>query len=180
MGVICPHCGANNGSGGTFCMGCGKPLRGGLHGAGTPKTAAKSTAAGAAQREELEKRAKHAFFALLAVAILMTLVAFLTWIQLSKAADEESDSVSVGLVVTIVLGVAGVFYGLAFWARSNPLPAAIIGLTLFCTIVLFNAVIDPETLAHNIGIKIVLVAALVAAIQAGVKHRQLVKGTARA
>jgi hypothetical protein len=75
------------------------------------------------------------------------------------------------------VGVGVIFLALYFWARKQPLPAAIVGLVLFITYVVLLAVLNPATIAQGILMKIIVIAVLVNSIQAGVKYRQLQQGS---
>ena len=66
-----------------------------------------------------------------------------------------------------------VFFALYFWARKQPLPASIVGLLVYVTMHLLDAIADPTAIARGIIMKIIIIAILVNAIQAGVKYRQL-------
>lgn len=169
-------------------MGCGKALptaRTGPRVVDAIAGRAVSQAGRDVQHEELKKQTKQAFGALLAVAILTTLGAFVIWALggampgPDRQGAERLDSVALAITVVITLGIAGAFFGLAFWARKNPLPASIVGLCLYGTIILVNAVLAPESLVQGIIVKIIVIAALVKAIQAGTKHRQLMRESGR-
>ena len=77
------------------------------------------------------------------------------------------------IIMVSVFGIAAVFFALYFWARKQPLPASIVGLILFITVHLLDAIADPAALARGLIMKIIIIAILVNAIQAGVKYRQL-------
>ena len=55
----------------------------------------------------------------------------------------------------------------------NPLPAAITGLAIFVTLQLVGAAVYPASLAEGLIVKVIIIAALVKAIQAGLAHRKL-------
>jgi hypothetical protein len=60
---------------------------------------------------------------------------------------------------------SGVVFGLlGLWARVRPLPPTIVGLLLYVGIFTANGIIDPETIATMILVKIVVVLALVLAV----------------
>jgi hypothetical protein len=80
------------------------------------------------------------------------------------------------IVMVSVFGIAAVFFALYFWARKQPLPASIVGLVVFVTLHVLDAIADPAALMRGIVMKIIIIAILVNAIQAGVKYRQLQRG----
>ena len=103
------------------------------------------------------------------------MIAVCIWIA---TGETTQGSLGYNIIITAVLlitlfGIAALFYGLYFWARRNPLPAAIVGLTLFVTLHLIDAIADPTQLARGIIMKVIIVAMLVQAIQAGVKYKRL-------
>jgi len=174
--ITCPHCGAPNPSTGTFCESCGKALPSSV--ASSPRVT--SSAAGFAgtdagrslQAAELQKQAKKAAGALLAVAIIQAIVGTIVVFALPNNVPEKARNI----VMVSVFGIAVVFFALYFWARKQPLPAAIVGLVLFVTMHLLDAIADPAALVRGIIMKIIIIAILVNAIQAGVKFRQLQRG----
>lgn len=62
-------------------------------------------------------------------------------------------------------GFVGVFAGLYVWARSNPYPACITGLSLFIGLHLLAAIADPSSLAQGIIIKVVVISVLGSSIR---------------
>lgn len=191
--VACPHCGAANPSGSTFCSSCGKALPVGMP-TGPRVLGAKDVAmTGAGQKlqgDELQKTSKKAKGALLAVAILQTLGIGLLFFVLKNAG---SQGVSLGalpamaqVLIAAQVGVAGIFWGLWFWARVNPLPAAIVGLVLYgtlCVLSIFNSVSLMNQGGRGTGlggigigwIDIIIIGVLIQAIQAGARHRKLMQ-----
>src|SRR5262249_16192426 len=133
--VPCPHCGAANQRLSAFCEACGKALPSASPSGPRVVTDSvmPSTAAGLQMvGEELKKHLKKAKGALLTVAIIQTIFGALI-IGVTKATLRDGQSLPPVLVITLV-GVAVIFYGLYAWARRNPLPAAIVGLTLYVTL----------------------------------------------
>jgi hypothetical protein len=124
-----------------------------------------------AQILELKKVTKQSFNALLAVGILQLISGVVIYFVMRDAQGGL-------LAAAITGGVSVIFFGLAFWARSSPLPAAIVGLSVYGSLLLLDVIFDPTSLARGILLKFIIIAALVQAIRAGVKHKQLVGGTA--
>jgi putative effector of murein hydrolase LrgA (UPF0299 family) len=176
----CPHCGFGNPAGASFCGKCGKAVSTG--GSGPRIVEGKGLASSGVgkhlQSEELEKQAKRASGALLAVAVLSTLGVLLV-LGLAGELRKIPDGLMIAniLIVSQVV-VAAAFWALWFWSRSNPLPAAIVGLVVYLSLMAVNAItVGPRTLASGLLIKIIIVVVLVSAIQAGIQHRQLQKST---
>jgi hypothetical protein len=198
----CPHCGASNPAGSTFCGACGKAL---------PATAPTgprlvtgdalaATAAGVKlQSDALHKEAKKAAGALLAVAIIQTLativVGFLVYQRGGRAGAGTGGAAGQFVLepyAVIIVGIIAVlFWGLYFWARVQPLPAAIVGLVIYCTFKAVDVVAALMLMAEGgrrggfgglgIGcIDIIIIVVLAQAVSAGVKHRRLVRATAAA
>jgi len=186
--IACPHCAAANEAGSAFCRTCGKALP--AVNATGPRIitgqALASTAAGVKlQSDELERQAKKAANALLAVAILQTIFAgafYLISQNLPRAA-----AINLPVVLGTILGVAAIFWALYFWARVNPLPAAIVGLVVYVSLWALDFIVAMGQMAnsggHTIGagpfngiiIRLIIVLMLVRAIQAGVMHRKLMR-----
>jgi hypothetical protein len=183
----CPHCGAANEAGGQFCQACGKALPSAV--ATGPrilgaKDFATTSAGQKLQGDELIATSKKAKGALLTVAIIQTaVVAFVVWI----AQTHNTMGIMMSNLLFLSMGiVAVVFWGLYIWARRQPLPAAIVGLVLYATLVVVNVITAVHSLGEGgkgtgfggIGIgwlDIVIMAVLGQAITAGVKHRQLMR-----
>ncbi len=173
--VICPHCG-HTVSSGDFCEACGKALPTSMPGVPRLVTGASlaSTPVGQQiQSVELQKSCKKAAGALLAVAVIQAIVGTITLAAMGDQVTEDEKP----LVMAFIYGVAAVFFALFFWARRQPLPAAIVGLALFVTLHLVDAIVDPTSLARGWLMKIIIVVVLVRAIQAGLQHRKLTQET---
>lgn len=180
--VECPHCGAENEGGAAFCESCGKALP---RAATSPRVvggdAVATSAAG--QRlvsSELEATTKRAATALMWVAILQTVLGPVVLMVQKSQAEKNAPPGMVyevqPIAYVIIFGIAAAFWGLFFWARRSPLPAAIVGLILFVTLHLVDAVADPTTLMRGWLMKIIVIAILSKAISAGLKHRRLLEG----
>ena len=177
--VNCPHCSAGNQSGSKFCESCGKALPEAAPSGPTvvnPYQAATTSAGQSVQSDELKKRSNSAFGALLAVGIMQVVFGVIMYMMLKD--DPRVDPDAANILLATVIGVGVLFFGLAFWARVNPLPAAIVGLVLFVSLHLWEAVADPTSIARGIIFKVIIIVVLVKAIQAGVQHRDLRRRTA--
>ena len=169
--LTCPHCGAAYAPGQRFCESCGKAVPAAA--AGGPRVVGDAPTSGAGYKlagDELLKQQKKASTALLIVAVLQTLGTVL----MAVLANVARSNVQIDPLDVAILGaVAAGFWGLWWWSRSRPLPAAITGLVVFLTLHLIAAVVDPKSIVQGILIKIIVVVLLVSAIQAGIKYRRL-------
>ncbi|MEX2213087.1 MAG: zinc ribbon domain-containing protein [Phycisphaeraceae bacterium] len=171
--VQCPHCGGANLYDAAFCEACGKALPTG-HGPRIVKDSelATTSAGRSVQQLELAKTMKKAFGALLAVAIIQVIATVL----ISFAGnDPRVDKKALQTVLIVMGGIGAGFFVLAIWARSSPLPAAVVGLVVYVSLHLISGILDPTTLYQGLLIKIIVVAVLIQAIQAGIQHRKLVQ-----
>ena len=186
--LACPHCGADYESGSAFCESCGKALP--LANGGGPRvvTAASlpATAAGADMLgDQLQKHTKRAANTLLAVGIVQLVIGGVLIAVMSSSRTIDVDAVKLLLVIQAV--VATVFIALSFWARRSPLPASIIGLVLYGTLVVINVVTalsnasaggerEPGRGIGGLGIgwlDIVIMIFLARGIQAALENRKL-------
>jgi hypothetical protein len=184
--VTCPHCSAPNRAGAAFCESCGKALP--TAAPSTPRivTDAQFATTGAGQKlqaDELHKTAKKAAGALLAVAIIQTIICAIL-LAVASANNRVAALMDSALAVSLI-GIAVVFWALYIWARRQPLPAAIVGLVLYATLITVNVIVSIGQMSETgqrgtgfggIGIgwlDIVILIVLGKAISAGVKHRKL-------
>jgi len=172
MAQLCPHCSVENPDDAAFCGSCGKALPG-FAPAGPRVVTGDENAATAAgqqlQAAELDRQRRKAFGVLLAVAIIQAAGGLI----MLALASQQLEVKAVAYVV--VLGIAAIFLALSVWARSSPLPAFIVGLVVFCTIHLYDALQDPSAIIRGILMKIVVIVLLIKAIQAGIRHRELMR-----
>jgi hypothetical protein len=171
--ISCPHCNALGQNPGGFCTSCGKALPTAA-GSG-PRVLGKneigsSGAARTLRSDELVTQAKKAAGALLAVAIMQAAFGTISVLALNgQLAGRQLPPT----VYAFIYGVAVIFLALYFWARKSPLPAAIVGLVVFITIHLLDAIADPASLAQGIIFKIIIIVVLARAIQSGLLYRKI-------
>lgn len=175
--IACPHCGAENFTPGAFCESCGKALpSASASGPRIVTDADATTSAGQTLvRKSLEKDMKKAFTALMVVAVLQTIFGPIMLFAQKKALEVQNPGMEFRIepwAYGVVFGIAIAFWILAIWSRKAPLPASIVGLVLFVTLHLIEAVADPTTIAKGLLVKIIVVVVLSQAIQASLKHRQ--------
>ncbi len=188
--ITCPHCQATTTSGAAFCESCGKAIPQAT--ATSPRIVdttggyAQTSAGLNLQGDELRRQARKASGALLAVAIIYTLVTVaLVIIPLMQISGKVQSAV---MALAVIEGIVCVlFWGLYFWCRVQPLPAAIVGLVIYSTQVTHNVVVAVRNISqggHGYGgiggigigwLDIIIIAVLVNAISAGVKYRKMVQ-----
>jgi RNA polymerase subunit RPABC4/transcription elongation factor Spt4 len=92
----------------------------------------------------------------------------MTW---QEAIDHDRGLVYMLLAVNLALGA--LYLVLWWWAKTKPLPAAVIALLLFITTHVINAVMQPASIYQGILVKILFTLALVRAITAAKEERNL-------
>jgi hypothetical protein len=180
--TTCPHCGVELQGTGQFCESCGKALPSASPTG--PSIVAESAFAQTPlgqqlQSEDLKKQAGKASKALLAVAIIQTLVAGVVLLIASNSAHSAQALSNPALAILVAL--AAIFWGIYGWACIQPLPAAIVGLALYSMMVTINVVLSLKRASnggspHGIGIgviDIVILACLARGITAGIQYRKL-------
>lgn len=175
MTTNCPHCGVLAAPDDMYCASCGKAVSVGPNPTRlVDRAALASTHAGQSlQSESLRKQMKSAFGALLAVAIVQTLATLLVAVA---AANFNGPDKAAMTITAVVIGVIAIgFYGLAFWARKAPLPAAITGLSVLVTLWAIDALLDPTAIVRGIILKVIVIVLLIRAINAGLTHRRLAR-----
>ncbi|MBN1554947.1 MAG: hypothetical protein JXA11_09390 [Phycisphaerae bacterium] len=174
MSIICPHCNVENEDASEFCRECGKALPSAAPTGPRVVTgsAIASTSLGQnVQEKELKKKCRQASIALFAAAVLQGITGIALYAFLKN--EPNVDMQKLQILVGVVVGIGVVFAVLGFWARVNPLPASIVGLVLYVTLHAIDAVADPSALLRGWIIKVIVVVALINAIQAGITYRQL-------
>jgi hypothetical protein len=175
----CPHCGAANPVGSAFCESCGKALPTSYAPGPRVVTAGTPGSSGVGREllsDELRKKMNKSSGALLAVAIIWTVMGPVAlWLEKEQMQRQNPGQVIeiYPIAYVIVFGIAAAFFGLWLWSRFQPFAAAIVGLVLFVSLWLLNIVVDPTQIYKGIIIKIIIVAVLVKAIQAGAEYRKL-------
>lgn len=187
--AICPHCQAENEAGSTFCAACGKAMPAVMATGPRVVSAAATPTTSAGMKlhtDELHKQAKSASGALLAVAIIQTVFGGIMVAALS--ASRAGARMDTTILYATVFGVAVIFWALYVWSRWAPLPAAIVGLVVYISLWLLDiigaivAMQNPSTPGavvaspfSGIILRIIIIAVLVKAVKAGVRHRQLTR-----
>lgn len=174
---VCPHCGANNEGDAAFCAHCGQAVPTGE--SSGPRFVddgvLPTTDAGhALKTEQLAKQTKKAAGALLAVGILQ-LVFGTCILAMGKQMFANVEPGQLVMVLASVYGMGVLYFGLFFWARRSPFPAAIVGLVIYVTMVLLDVLADPTSIWRGIIVKIIIILVLARAISAGAEHRKLLR-----
>ncbi len=177
--ITCPHCGTMNPAGSSFCESCGKALP--TSASAGPRVVGEgsiaSTSAGQnLQAQELKKKMKSARGALLAVAIIQVVVGFILYAALAGEAGKPNSLMTqadLNIMLVVILVIGAIYFGLWAWAKSAPFPAALTGLILYITIWFAEILMDPAAILQGILIKIIIIAVLVKAVQAGLEYRKL-------
>lgn len=185
--VTCPHCGAANAPTAAFCEACGKALPN-LTATGPRVVSAdalpQSAVAHRLVSDELVKTQKKATNALLIVAVIQTLVGPLLLLVLSNS--QRGQNQITGIVWVMQFGVAAIFWALWAWSLKSTVPAAIVGLILYCTLLVLNIITavselaaDPDAPRRGCGglgigiLDIIIIVMFAQAITAGLKHKRM-------
>ena len=73
------------------------------------------------------------------------------------------------LIVNLILAV--IMGGLALWGRRSPLPAVLIAAATYAVVIVFNAIVDPKTIAQGIIIKVLMIVFLARGIKSALALR---------
>ena len=172
--IVCPHCQAENLSGAAFCEACGKAVPQTTDGPRIVEgnQVAVTSSGQAVQADLLHKSARRAVTTLIALGVLQ-IGAGIVYFLIYRSSD-DADTVAAAPIMLAILSVIGVlFLGLGLWARKNPLPASIVGLVVYCTLIFGDALFDPSTIAQGFLIKILIILVLVRSVGAGLKYKKL-------
>lgn len=182
--IACPHCQTPNPAENSFCRSCGNALPRSndgprvIFGDALPQSAVGQ----ALVVDDLSKQIKRVFYTLLAVGLIQLTCGA---VMVSMLQNNQETANQLPLMLVVQFGVALIFIALSFWSRKNPLPAAIVGLVIFATIVVLNVVASVSRLSEGgprgagiggLGIgwlDIVIMVLLVQGIQAALKYRNL-------
>ena len=100
--------------------------------------------------------------------------------QIGMTWDEavRRDRGAVRLMLFVNLGLSTLYLGLWAWAKHNAFVASAIALSLFVTVIVVSAVLEPKSLMQGWLVKIFFTLALVKAISAAARARKLYGRTA--
>jgi hypothetical protein len=191
LNVQCPHCAAQNPAGAAFCKSCGKALP--LAAAPRVLTGSEIPASSAGAKllgDELTKQVRTASNTLLAIGFLQLIIGTLLVVVVASALHVPLDNPNIIMGMVVQCAIAAVFFGLYFWARKAPLPASIVGLVVYGTLILLNIVRSANAMAQGgaggrgfggcgIGwLDILIIVLLSRGISAALKHRKLLAAQA--
>ena len=146
----CLHCGQDVPVGTRFCSGCGAPV----------------------DNDEYDvliaPDLKKAHTTMLALAALYAFAGLL-----GGALQWEDTRVVAGSIIVINLALAALHLSLGKWARRAPFAASLVALALYVTVHVMDAIGDPASLWNGIVIKVIVIAALVRSIKAGLAVRRI-------
>jgi len=175
MATSCPHCNAECLENSQFCQSCGKAVQAI---SSVPKIfedtedIAQTVVGKKIQGMTLEKAMTSAKRCLFAVGILQ-LLAGAAFYAGFRFAEEESVKQELLIMLTGV-GLIGILYiVLGLWAKRSPLPASIVGLVLYVSLLVFDGISDPAAIARGWIMKIIVLMVLVKGIKAGIQYRKL-------
>lgn len=154
--LTCAQCSHSNARDSKFCEACGVSLA---------DVAAKERAGDEIEAEGLLSQVKQAQTAMLLVAGVQLLAAVFLLV---------TDQID-GTIMAVMLGIGAGYVGLWAWCKSNPLAASIVGLVVFLSLHVTEAIVDPSTIYKGIVLKIIVITILARAIRAGIKHREFVR-----
>ncbi len=147
-----------------FCSNCGFPFN------GTDEEKGKFIGQYLSKKREasdVHQRTRVASNTLFAIAGLTVLGGLIVSLKGSMYKSEQ-------IAFIIEIGVFAIlFMGLGFWARINPLPAIITGLTVYVLIYAVQGFIDPEMFFKGILIKGIILAFLIRGVTASLQAKKL-------
>jgi len=77
---------------------------------------------------------------------------------------------SATLIASGILSI--VYLGLAFWSQQRPLIALVLGLLVYLTTIVINAIVDPETIYKGIIVKVLIIVFLSKGINSALQLRK--------
>ncbi|HXX94777.1 MAG TPA: hypothetical protein VEN81_14180 [Planctomycetota bacterium] len=191
----CPKCGGAVVAGEAFCAGCGYALQsrpGDLR-----KIAEKIQIK--QEKQSYQGKIRSGRRTILACAILFTIGTVLIWGLMESKLTEQRQEISkyrgnpmydqdkvkeadqklneaagtMKLATGAQALMALAYYGLWWWAKARPLPATLSALILFIAVQMLNLAFDPALLLQGILIKVLILAALIGAVNAAQKYQKM-------
>ena len=144
--IPCSHCQKEVEVADIFCGHCGYPQN------GTQEQQSKfygQLAIKNARNEDAHDKVKSARNTLFVLSGIIAVFGFVQYLN-------HQDIVTLG----IDFGISLIFLGLAFWTESKPLMAVLIGLLLYLTMIVINAIIEPISLFKGIIWKVIIISFL--------------------
>jgi len=106
---------------------------------------------------------------LMAVAALQTVGSMVYYFKLTGQGVEPPAAIA---AVVIIGALALVFWGLWFWSKYALFPAALTALILYVSVLLLDAIVDPETFFQGIIMKVIIGCGLYIAVSTSYRLRK--------
>lgn len=141
-----------------FCSSCGYPEN------GTASEKAKFNADQVISNSKSKdapkqiKSARTTLFVISGLALLSGIIFFFM-------TDDSSTLIAGGILAIIYLG-------LGFWSQEKPLIALVLGLLVYLTNIVINAVIEPESIGKGIILKVIIILFLIKGINSALHLRK--------
>lgn len=94
---------------------------------------------------------------------------------MTRAPAADRAEVPPPALYAALAAVSGLFFGLYWWSRKNPFPAAIAALVIYVSIWMLDVIADPSMICQGALIKVIVIIVLIRAVSAGVKYRRLLR-----
>lgn len=142
----------------TFCVSCGFPER------GTESEKSKFHAdrvLNLRKQQYARKELKTGRIILLVIAGL----SFLSGLFYFFVHDDSATLIASGILTIVYLA-------LAYWSQQKPLIAMVLGLLVYLTTLVINAIVDPETIYRGIILKVLIIGFLGKGINSALQLRK--------
>jgi len=154
----CSQCQTPISSDHKFCVNCGFPERG----SDREKSGFHANRVLNARRSQMAKKEiKSGRNSLLIIAGL----SFLFGIGYFFLHDDTATLIASGILTIVYLG-------LAYWSQQRPLIALVLGLLVYLTTIVINAIVDPETIYKGIIVKVLIIVFLSKGINSALQLRK--------
>lgn len=181
----CPHCDAKVSASQNYCEQCGNAVRAPINEIRITRSdsdPAKTSIGAVYQAEGLRSEAVAACNVYGVLAILVAVgLALLLLVGQSRATDSQSPGLMLQLGVVLTM-----YVGIWWWSRRSPLPASIVGLIFFSSLVLvqfvqliplFAMISGPLLIALIVrfGIQALIIGYMIRAVKRSLKAREAMK-----
>ncbi|MCP5106175.1 MAG: hypothetical protein GY950_22505, partial [bacterium] len=120
--------------------------------------------------------------AMMGVARLMVIMAIFMWYGMDKGIKKveanpmmvvNQEAVSQNrLAIGVTFFLAAVFFGLFFWAKTNPFGAALTAFIIYITNIIVTIGIDPKSILQGIYVKAAIIVVLANGIKSGLTYKK--------
>jgi hypothetical protein len=118
----------------------------------------------------LDKLAKHARAVLIVLAAAQLIGGAILYI--AGALVEPS-------AIAVTFGLGAMFGALTIWARKDPLTAVLVGLGIWGTVLVIEAIVEPATLFNGLILKAIVIVLFVNGISTGLTYNRMKHTLAR-